>query len=297
MTEDTSLALDQFRQQWREEVTARSSQGIPALTEPTSTLQRYRYRPLKSHDSIRLLRLKPATHSQADVDCELIESRLIDTDQYQQAIREEHNEEDYEAVSWCWGKRTQPRSLKIHDGNTAFSFPVSADLEYALRVFRHVDKARLIWVDAICINQTDRQERSQQVPRMNQIYGQAKNVCIWVGTGDANSHRAMEFIKEQVLELWDFDDLCEKVDMSVRWRDMSMLMKKPWFSRRWVMQEVALANSAVLYCGTDSIPWQDFADAVSLFVTAKATDTNYQTRCGKTRTSTKYPTFMVMYLL
>lgn len=47
---------------------------------------------------------------------------------------------------------------------------------------------------------------------------------------------------------------------------MLNLMKRPWFSRRWVVQEIALANDAELYCGTKTISWKDFADAVQLFV-------------------------------
>ena len=43
-------------------------------------------------------------------------------------------------------------------------------------------------------------------------------------------------------------------------------MKRPWFSRRWVVQGIALANEGILQCGNDTIKWKDFADAVALFV-------------------------------
>lgn len=43
-------------------------------------------------------------------------------------------------------------------------------------------------------------------------------------------------------------------------------MQRPWFSRRWVVQEIALARSATIYCGNDKIPWTNSAVAVELFV-------------------------------
>ena len=149
-------------------------------------------------------------------------------------------------------------------------FLSQGDLQAALRSLRYHDKTRLLWVDQICINQKELSERNQQVPKMNQIYGQAKNVCIWVGEEDETSHDAMEFIKSNVLKLWDFDKLCEDSKMGEKWHAMSMLMKRPWFSRRWVVQEIALAESGILYCGRDQIAWQEFADAVSLFVEAES---------------------------
>ena len=46
-------------------------------------------------------------------------------------------------------------------------------------------------------------------------------------------------------------------------------MTKPWFSRRWVIQEIALAKRATIHCGTHQIPWSDFAEAVALFQEVK----------------------------
>jgi len=49
------------------------------------------------------------------------------------------------------------------------------------------------------------------------------------------------------------------------WDNMVALMKRNWFSRRWVVQEIALASNAMMLCGPHSIDWYDFADAVSMF--------------------------------
>jgi hypothetical protein len=236
------------------------------MASPSYELPRYQYQPLKNDNGLRLLKLRAGPVNQPAVECELFESELIETDLFEQGIRNE----DYEAVSWCWGNKPQDHLLRVNEGEQAFSFYVSEDLQAALRSLRYHDKTRLLWVDQICINQAKTSERNQQVPKMNQIYGQAKNVCIWVGNEDETSHAAMEFIKSNVLKLWDFDKLCEDPKMGEKWLAMSMLMKRPWFSRRWVVQEIALAERGILYCGRDQIAWQEFADAVSLFVEAES---------------------------
>jgi hypothetical protein len=231
-----------------------------------SSLPRYVYTKLANDNSLRLLRLRSAAAIQDAVECELFESQLVDTDQFEKGVRDE----DYEAVSWCWGDKKRDRPLRVHVGELAYSFLISPDLEAALRALRYEEKTRLLWVDQICINQDKTKERNEQVPKMNQIYGQAKNVCIWVGEPDETSHQAIEFIENKVLKLWDFDTLCEDTKMSEKWLAVSTLMKRPWFSRRWVVQEIALADRGILYCGKDKIDWQDFTDAVSLFVEAES---------------------------
>src|SRR5947207_10371237 len=77
---------------------------------------------------------------------------------------------------------------------------------------------------------------------------------------------ALRFINEEVLQLQNFDELCESAESSSKWRALLELMQRPWFSRRWVVQEIALGRKAVIYCGRDKISWNKFAVAVELFV-------------------------------
>jgi Heterokaryon incompatibility protein (HET) len=234
------------------------------MSTPVAT---YTYDKLQGQNTLRLLKLRPASHG--DIDCELTEFELTDGD-YRDSLSPSSphvpKAESYEAVSWCWGREPLSRSLRIHRKDQAFLFRITPNLELALRSLRRKDRARLLWIDAICINQNDMKERNEQVPKMNKIYGQARNVCIWVGEADDKSEMALEFIRTRVLSLWEFDDLCKNPEMSKSWDALVSLMRRPWFSRRWVVQEIALAKRGTLYCGKDSISWQDFADAVSLFV-------------------------------
>jgi hypothetical protein len=78
--------------------------------------------------------------------------------------------------------------------------------------------------------------------------------CVWLGEGDASSAMAIKFIKDEVLQLQNFDELCDSKEASKKWGALLELMQRKWFSRRWVVQEIALARTATIYCGTDFIP-------------------------------------------
>jgi len=163
---------------------------------------------------LRFLRLlRGAGDSQ--IECELTISKAED--------------EKYEAVSWCWGREARTKTIKIldKDRNPTLKFLVSPNLEAALKCLRKDAVPRVLWIDAICINQDDFEERSEQVPLMAQIYGQATNVCVWLGAGDPSSNRAITFIKERVLRLESFDKLVQDNSTASEWMAVNTLMMKP----------------------------------------------------------------------
>ncbi|MCJ1394577.1 hypothetical protein MMC18_007457 [Xylographa bjoerkii] len=219
----------------------------------TNLLQPYAYEKLSQPNALRILKLHGASSFGDDLHCDLVESQLSSPG-------------SFEAVSWCWGKEDFSRILRVHVEGEQFSFPISPNLESALRALRNETLERSLWVDAICIDQKNMNERNSQVPNMDQVYGKAENVCIWLGDSDDSSQVALKFIKDEVLKIWEFDKLCENLKKSKQWHALVMLMKRPWFSRRWVVQEVALGSRGTIHCGTDTLDWQQFADAVSLFV-------------------------------
>jgi hypothetical protein len=98
------------------------------------------------------------------------------------------------------------------------------------------------------------------------IYGSADGVCAWLGDGDESSNMAINFIRDEVLQLQNFDALVDSAEVSRKWSALLNLMQRSWFSRRWSVPEVALARSASLHCGRDSLEWKDFADTVALFI-------------------------------
>src|ERR1700761_7481194 len=109
---------------------------------------------------------------------------------------------------------------------------------------------------------------------MAKIYTRAQLVYVWLGEekeGDSeDSGAAFKFIDTGVLKLKYFDSLVIDENLHKDWNNMVELMKREWFSRRWVVQEIALARDAVILCGGHRINWVDFADAVSLFNDAEA---------------------------
>jgi hypothetical protein len=124
------------------------------------------------------------------------------------------------------------------------------------------DAEVLMWVDAICINQHDKEEKTAQIARMWEIYRNATRVCIWLGEGKKSSYDAMRFITEIVDS--ESDDIFRDKGRIPRWRDLADLMRNDWFSRRWVVQEVALAKEASVHYGQEAVHWDDFRDAISL---------------------------------
>ncbi|QDS68084.1 hypothetical protein FKW77_010001 [Venturia effusa] len=217
----------------------------------------FEYAPIASEgQTIRLLKLIAGIPRNPKIDCELVETSLDSPKHIK-----------YEALSWCWGVSQEEDYIRIRGKRgKAHAKKAKPDLVKALLALRHEKWDRYLWIDAVCINQKDMDEKNQQVEMMAEIYGKAKRVCVWLGQPDPSSQIAIRFIRDEVLKLQDFDDLCDKESNSPKWKALLDLMQRPWFSRRWVVQEISLARKALLYCGLDRISWNKFSVAVELFV-------------------------------
>ena len=123
---------------------------------------------------------------------------------------------NYEALSYTWGSSENPTIVQIasissfcsanhihclikewgdyvrNEIHNSGSLSVTQNLAEALRHLRKEDDFRALWVDAICVNQQDLTERSQQVRRMADIYRSARQVLVWLGPGSADSSLAMD---------------------------------------------------------------------------------------------------------
>ena len=106
---------------------------------------------------------------------------------------------DYLALSYAWGGKSESTPPVVLNGT---DFAVTANLHSALRHIRLPEEELLIWIDAICINQTDTAEREDQVRQMRDIFGGAKEVLAWIGpevTGEEGDvFRFIEIIAEQI---------------------------------------------------------------------------------------------------
>jgi Heterokaryon incompatibility protein (HET) len=203
----------------------------------------FSYSKLPKENDIRLLIVQPGAEN-APIVCNLV-------------VRE--GNEPYEALSWSWGDLPPNITIYIvNENGQKEPLLIKPNLAVALKNLRKQDSLRALWIDAICmqaiplnvfvlefelnmslgINQNDFEERSGQVSMMRDIYGEATNVCIWLGVEEADSLMAMEFIQDEILPLIKFDDLInpENTKYSKRWDALATLMRREWFSRRWVVQ-------------------------------------------------------------
>ena len=191
-----------------------------------------------------------------------------DEDEIKCHMRQRKNEK-YEALSWCWGTKPETATIQILSDDSAedATMLIKPNLESALRRLRLLEKQRFLWIDAICIDQADKHERNMQVAIMSEIYENAEKVDVWLGDEEHDSQMALDFIKNEIVDLDRFDELVKgKNTISTeKWRALTALLTREWFERRWVVQEIALAKKAELYCGKDSVLWTDFTIAVAMF--------------------------------
>lgn len=176
--------------------------------------------------------------------------------------------EAYDALSYTWGSQQSSFSkIKIIANNTTSTLPIGKNLDAALRQLRDEMEPgkdfRDIWVDAICINQADKEEKSVQIPLMRDIYNDAACVRVWLGPEEGNCARAMDFMRE-CTDTERFDDHIRDAIATPLWDAVSALMRRPWFSRRWIIQEIALARKAEVHCGTKKLAWREFACVIGM---------------------------------
>ncbi|KAI8623151.1 hypothetical protein F5Y19DRAFT_468714 [Xylariaceae sp. FL1651] len=141
---------------------------------------------------------------------------------------------EYDGISYVWGDSKDVRSIWCN----GISVDITASLHWALMRIRLLDRPRLVWADALCINQNDTQERSRQVTLMGYIYANTRSVFACMGD-EAQGDQHM-------LHIWN--KMSGDVDRIERWNHLGNLMRRAWFRRAWVLQEVGLAkNPRVVY--------------------------------------------------
>jgi hypothetical protein len=193
----------------------------------------HRYTPLSTDClEIRILRLLPDSDSDGPVCGELWHINLEN---------DEHPE--YDALSYTWGETSIMSAQKIEiDGNK--NFLVTPNACQALKDIRFLDKALMIWVDAICIDQENSIERGAQVQIMSKIYSNANTVRTWL---ECEIPEEAGFL--DIFDSPDLDDLTN-LDAKLHTRDIiskvSAILKRitslPYWTRIWIQQEVRRAR-------------------------------------------------------
>ncbi|KAF0320858.1 heterokaryon incompatibility protein [Colletotrichum asianum] len=190
---------------------------------------------LLAEDEIRLLTVWPGSFGDA-VRCSLAVTTTT------------RGYEEYDAISYTWAGDDDIIDKSGRVSIASEDFPVTPNCEAVLRRVRQEWEPRIVWIDAICVNQDDLHERGRQVSLMPQIYSRAREVIIYVGEATSDipalfkhltwaQHNSTPGNREETQEA------------------LVKFLSRRYFSRAWVIQEVALARQAALVCGSHKLSW------------------------------------------
>ncbi|RSL81794.1 hypothetical protein CEP51_005592 [Fusarium floridanum] len=156
-------------------VFAQGSAVFKGVTSACLSPSTYHYAPLPE-DCIRLLWLMPHENKDAPIQCQLFDYLLPGS---------RAGAHLYEALSYVWGSPEKTQSIFTPTG----CVPVTENLHAALSRLRDGSLPRIVWADAVCINQNDTEERDRQVKTMAKIYAKASRVIVWLEETPAGGHR------------------------------------------------------------------------------------------------------------
>ncbi|EAT82438.1 hypothetical protein SNOG_10103 [Parastagonospora nodorum SN15] len=217
-------------------------------------MQHYQYAPLdRESDTIRLLRLLPSEVDKAEIRVELLEYDLRHSQQslhsyeaFSYFLRHsQQSRHSYEALSYVWGGLETTQSILIGDEELR----ITSNLHAALLRLRDVTFPRILWVDAVCINQSDDPEKELQIQSMAMIYGFAKRTIVWLGEETEGSDIALEAIRfagnkrDSIFNDNNGSSGRAGADEGYVRNAIASLLQREWFERIWVKQQQCNPNS------------------------------------------------------
>jgi hypothetical protein len=204
---------------------------------------------------------------------ELLSGELVDEVTIRLRIEDWDKPPPYEAISYAWG--TDEKVAVMCDGCI---LPVTPNLKDGLRRMRYTNHSRFLWADAACIDQTNNQERGQQVSNMRKIYARATKVLVWLGEDpDLQGPTAIAAMHDLASACckdrgWTFDQLkdCDDIYSMLRavrgpkhlnitaadWHCICWFLSRPWLTRLWVWQEVNSGTEVNMLCGACEVSWE-----------------------------------------
>lgn len=236
---------------------------------------------LSEHD-IRLLTVLPSLDDSAPITCELHRYDVSAAPAY-------------EGLSYAWGDPNVVATVACN----GIEVKVTKSLRNALWRVRDTEEPKIIWADALCVNQSDIQEKNVHVPLMGRVFSQATNTVIYLGeasqvdaveaeaglntvwglVGDSSQRTSTSVdnpsaVHERILEMLSGEPL-----PSLSWGSIEKLYNAAWFLRTWCVQEIMLAResaleSYVMY-GHVQIPYRRVAVVALFLVTAEKCGFNF----------------------
>jgi hypothetical protein len=179
----------------------------------------------------------------------------------------------YIALSYAWGKDVTTRMMYLDGGEYAVAEHVwdVINSTFHLPLISNQKSLQRFWIDAMCIDQADDEEKEEQVRRMADIYGQATLVLVWLGSEADNSELAMDnirratwFIAKRSNVMGQFSHLdnpeTQQEPPPQVWWAIGRLFRRPWFNRMWVIQELLVGPTVAIACGPSAVKLWAFAD-------------------------------------
>ncbi|KAJ3547865.1 hypothetical protein NM208_g1304 [Fusarium decemcellulare] len=167
------------------------------------------------------------------------------------------DQEQYHALSYEWGEE-----VRFEPGIIVDDLPVRIrkNLYEALKEVRKPSEDLQLWVDAICINQADLEEKNSQVAMMGETFEKAAGVIAWLGVARDNSDVAMDWMANTST----LSDKLNGVDADgLEKKAIAALCNRTYWRRVWIIQELYLSKSYDVRCGTKSIPADVFEESLA----------------------------------
>ena len=167
---------------------------------------------------------------------------------------------EYDALTYSWGDPRAPKTGISVNGERQM---ITGNLNDGLKNIRHRSKPVAIWVDQICIDQSNNTEKGSQIPLMVDIYSRAKTVRMWLG-----NHKGPRWV-EKAGELdwhgeWAIGHAKRHFPSARYW--LYRLASEEYWKRTWIIQEVGMAsNIQVHFGGQQSMPWREFIKIIEWY--------------------------------
>ncbi len=188
--------------------------------------------------------LERSTECDSRIQCRLERVKLFDEAKMQIL------DDKYEALSYTWGDpKGQRRAIFVNGHELQITFNLSA----FLRQRREPDQNVVLWVDALCINQKDNNEKNEQIRLMSMIYASASKLTVWLGPASEDSHVTIQ----NLLRLGTAGSPYHKLSVLPRdvLKAIHNLFERSWWTRVWIIQEASHRRRGTKVCHDKGTLW------------------------------------------
>ncbi|CAK7228146.1 hypothetical protein SEUCBS140593_006817 [Sporothrix eucalyptigena] len=186
----------------------------------------------------------------------------------------------FEALSYFWGEPNPAASILIN----GCELLIARNLELALRHLRSLGQKRVLWIDAVCINQSDILERNWQILAMDAVYSRASRVVVWLGPADPGTDAFMDSLGavDAAGTLDPTRPTPTPLNLTTS-PDIDCILVRLWWRRSWIVQEFVLAaEDPLLVCGHKELAWAKMRAVTVATVQKRRGQEDFDMRMDKT---------------